>query len=782
MEGEWAADVAEIPNEEIKEKPLISQRVFGIPTLRNYNLEDKVELKDIGVIQLCIAYEKHVLTVLSMVETIIVVYRRMGEVVVVSSEEGVEETVKKDSCASVVRWERFLPRMVLRVLLVEADDSTRQIISALLRKCNYRVAAVPDGLKAWETLKRRPHSFDLILTEMELPSISGFALLTLMMEHEICKSIPVIMMSSHDSISMVFKCMSRGAADFLIKPVRRNELRNLWQHVWRRQSSTCGYHGPQDGSPAQQKVEATSENNAASNNSSDYVTSTQKNNECSEKGSDAQSSSTKPDLEAESAYMQNMQDLLQPECWSKSLVSDKKIQKHKECVTLDHKLLVHESEAGDISVRLRSEVALCNKANNSTELILEDGHNCAKQMTRGEDVSPKSLREDANISSETHDNNNEAGEPSAEAIDLIGTFDIPPKRTYGHSSSNDGTNKFGSSLPLELSLRRSHPSSGEIQGTDERHTLNHSIASAFSRYNCRKLPPLCPASTSTGTKEHESNTRKPLFNQVHGSIADAPQCHGAPLNTRKNMTPPVTGQSGLAETVFPCPRVEVISVPVPVRGIRFDSPCAGFGAVLPPIFYTQSGPPPVWNSNSDSQQEPSFRIHSSHQSNPETNNSELVHHALDQNANNSTNHSRPEQEHNLEYLEDRRHVSPATVQSASSSFCNGAISHLNSSGCGSICNGSNVNVTPATLSGTAEECGNNEGILIHDGSRMMNSHRSTQREAALTKFRLKRKDRCYDKKVRYQSRKTLAEQRPRIKGQFVRQVQTDSHPAEMDCY
>lgn len=31
-----------------------------------------------------------------------------------------------------------LPKMVLRVLLVEADDCTRQIIAALLRKCSYR--------------------------------------------------------------------------------------------------------------------------------------------------------------------------------------------------------------------------------------------------------------------------------------------------------------------------------------------------------------------------------------------------------------------------------------------------------------------------------------------------------------------------------------------------------------------------------------------------------------------------------------------------------------------
>lgn len=38
----------------------------------------------------------------------------------------------------LMRWEKFLPKMVLRVLLVEADDSTRQIIAALLRKCSYR--------------------------------------------------------------------------------------------------------------------------------------------------------------------------------------------------------------------------------------------------------------------------------------------------------------------------------------------------------------------------------------------------------------------------------------------------------------------------------------------------------------------------------------------------------------------------------------------------------------------------------------------------------------------
>lgn len=37
----------------------------------------------------------------------------------------------------IIRWERFLPLRSLKVLLVENDDSTRQVVSALLRNCSY---------------------------------------------------------------------------------------------------------------------------------------------------------------------------------------------------------------------------------------------------------------------------------------------------------------------------------------------------------------------------------------------------------------------------------------------------------------------------------------------------------------------------------------------------------------------------------------------------------------------------------------------------------------------
>ena len=61
-----------------------------------------------------------------------------------SEEKVVEESVRERSEEEEMedkgwmKWKKFLPNMTLRVLLAEADDSTRQIITALLRKCSYR--------------------------------------------------------------------------------------------------------------------------------------------------------------------------------------------------------------------------------------------------------------------------------------------------------------------------------------------------------------------------------------------------------------------------------------------------------------------------------------------------------------------------------------------------------------------------------------------------------------------------------------------------------------------
>ncbi|CAK7348622.1 unnamed protein product [Dovyalis caffra] len=716
----------------------------------------------------------------------------MGEVVVSSSSEEAEgmlvelETEKKDIGSSeVVRWEKFLPRMVLRVLLVEADDSTRQIIAALLRKCSYIVAAVPDGLMAWETLKGGPHNIDLILTEVELPLISGYALLALVMEHEICKHIPVI-----------------RAADFLIKPIRKNELRNLWQHVWRRQTQSAGQI-PQNS----HKVGASSEDNAASNRSSDCATSLQKNKDCSKKGSDAQatcrvrkiplsilgwlhevlhrvhvlppplqSSYTTPCLEAESAHMQNMQGLSQLKHRSASNLSNSDGEEYEECAKLDKRPATPESKTGGTSdtviVAERSngmgpDGELCHGAYNPAALRLLQKHACGKLEIQEENSRPENDRGHANISFGRDD---VLDESSSRAIDLIGTFNNGSESTYVHSSLHDGTNKFEFTPQLELSLRRLYPGSSKNQGVDERHALNHSNASAFSRYNSKTLQPLFPTSSNGSDFMEEASKSPELSSNQHAqNISSISQRHDATLSGNQEvMTTPVV-QSGKAELAYPSPRLGLIPVP----RMRVDNSSTGYVHAFSSLYHTQSSA--TWTPKLVGRQQSPFPTSTSVHSNPEIHDSNQNHRCPDETTYNSVDQN-DHQQNNLEPVDDLSRDSPAIGQSTSSSLCNGAANYNNSSayeGFGSR-NDGNASSVVASEKAMAQENLNDGGSFKHDGFRGIDSHRSGQREAALTKFRLKRKDRCYEKKVRYQSRKRLAEQRPRVKGQFVRQVQNDS--------
>ncbi|XP_022957693.1 two-component response regulator-like APRR9 [Cucurbita moschata] len=643
-----------------------------------------------------------------------------------------------------IKWDCFLPKVMLRVLLVEADDSTRQIITALLRKSCYRVAAVPDGMKAWEILKARPRNVDLILAEVELPSMSGFSLLTLIMGHETCKNIPVIMMSSEDSISTVYKCMMKGAADYLVKPLRRNELSHLWQHVWRRQASSNAR------TDIQEKVEVTSENETASNHSTDYVAGVERNDNNTEKGSDTQSSSTKVDFEAGS----KMQESSQPR-QEKASSNDFKLQKDGGHINLSQRLAIHENESGGL--------AMSCYANDDLPITLSMG------------LEPTNDGRSPYIASEAEDL---LANPSRDATALNhACINYPDDYQRRSPSTVAATNNFGSALHLDLSLRRCQPNDFEDRAAEGRATLKHSSASAFTRYTSRPLQTLQAKSSSICDEQKEFGS-----NPEHiGSIAATPTSDtiNTTLSLQNSNTsmPLMTSLSALSEVAKSSTSETEIPHQVTVKDLMSNSQCSGHGSLLSPNLCTQGGASSSPCSTLVTHPEPILAKQTVYPLNLENHNLEQF---LNQHPNTSDSGSRKLENSGkkLEYAENQGHISPTTDHSANSSLCGGNTSHVRSVGYPSTC-GSNNNVDRVGIAARVTSETKNEEALSYQGG---DPHRSSQREAALTKFRLKRKDRCYDKKVRYESRKKLAEQRPRVKGQFVRRVYTDDPlPAESNA-
>ncbi|XAR50744.1 hypothetical protein NMG60_11005159 [Bertholletia excelsa] len=104
----------------------------------------------------------------------------------------------------------------MRVLAVDDDRTCLKLLDGLLRKCRYQVTSTNQAKTALKMLRENKNRFDLVISDVHMPDMDGFKLLELV---GLEMDLPVI------------------TCDYLVKPVRIEELRNVWQHVVRRKKS-----------------------------------------------------------------------------------------------------------------------------------------------------------------------------------------------------------------------------------------------------------------------------------------------------------------------------------------------------------------------------------------------------------------------------------------------------------------------------------------------------------------------------------------------------------------
>ena len=71
-----------------------------------------------------------------------------------------------------------------------------------------------------DELRNEENNFDLILLDLYMPEMDGFEVLSIIMEDQRLKLIPVVVMSSTESNDIISSCLKQGALNFLVKPIR----------------------------------------------------------------------------------------------------------------------------------------------------------------------------------------------------------------------------------------------------------------------------------------------------------------------------------------------------------------------------------------------------------------------------------------------------------------------------------------------------------------------------------------------------------------------------------
>ncbi|XWS72602.1 hypothetical protein CRYUN_Cryun02cG0054100 [Craigia yunnanensis] len=127
----------------------------------------------------------------------------------------------------------------MRVLAVDDDPICLKILENLLRKCQYHVTTTNQAITALKMLRENKNRYDLVISDVNMPDMDGFKLLELV---GLELDLPVIMLSAHSDTKLVMKGITHGACDYLLKPIRIEELKNIWQHVVRRKKPDSKDH------------------------------------------------------------------------------------------------------------------------------------------------------------------------------------------------------------------------------------------------------------------------------------------------------------------------------------------------------------------------------------------------------------------------------------------------------------------------------------------------------------------------------------------------------------
>jgi two-component system sensor histidine kinase/response regulator len=116
----------------------------------------------------------------------------------------------------------------VRVLVIDDNRTNRRILEGLLRSWGMEptvVSGAEDALDVLDGCREPSHSFRLIVTDMHMPKLDGFGLVEKIKQRGLPATATIMMLTSAGHRGDAARCQKLGIAAYLLKPVRKVELR-----------------------------------------------------------------------------------------------------------------------------------------------------------------------------------------------------------------------------------------------------------------------------------------------------------------------------------------------------------------------------------------------------------------------------------------------------------------------------------------------------------------------------------------------------------------------------
>lgn len=112
-----------------------------------------------------------------------------------------------------------------RILLVEDNPMNRRVSEFLLKAQGYIVDEARDGQEALEKVKSQPP--DLILMDLQLPGLDGFAATRIIKQDDETKKIPIVALTAYAMSGDAERALEAGCDGYITKPIDPDEFHKV---------------------------------------------------------------------------------------------------------------------------------------------------------------------------------------------------------------------------------------------------------------------------------------------------------------------------------------------------------------------------------------------------------------------------------------------------------------------------------------------------------------------------------------------------------------------------